>query len=184
MPDEIGARQAGNVAGTSLPRAGQRGAGEKPQRLASASSPRTRGPITTDVCLEHIASKTLGRGVWVPAFAGTTDRVAHPLSIKVPRIQFSNSPPFTATASRSHAIRASFTGYVPPSNIRGRRECRALDAPAALCAMVERAHKRSHHGHTGNARHSPRNGFNGFLRALLGDRACLPPSSVELPPPT
>ena len=25
-------------------------------------------------------------------------------------------------------------------------------------------------------RHSPRNGFNGFLRALPGDRACLPPS--------
>jgi hypothetical protein len=36
----------------------------------------------------------------------------------------------------------------------------------------------SHHGHTGNARHSPRNGFNGFLRALPGDRACLPPSSA------
>jgi hypothetical protein len=27
-------------------------------------------------------------------------------------------------------------------------------------------------------RHSPRNGLNGFLRALPGDRACLPPSSV------
>jgi hypothetical protein len=28
----------------------------------------------------------------------------------------------------------------------------------------------SHHGHTGITRHSPRNGFNGFLRALPGDR--------------
>ena len=37
----------------------------------------------------------------------------------------------------------------------------------------------SHHGHTGNTRHSPRNGFNGFLRALPGDRACLPPSSAD-----
>jgi hypothetical protein len=27
-----------------------------------------------------------------------------------------------------------------------------------------------------NARHSPRNGFNGFLRDLPGDRAFLPPS--------
>ena len=27
---------------------------------------------------------------------------------------------------------------------------------------------------------SPRNGFNGFLRALLGDRACLPPSSTKM----
>ena len=32
----------------------------------------------------------------------------------------------------------------------------------------------SHHGHAGNVRHSPRNGFNGFLRALPSDRACLP----------
>src|ERR1700694_3683820 len=29
-------------------------------------------------------------------------------------------------------------------------------------------------------RHSPRNGFNGFLRALPGDRACLSPSSALL----
>src|SRR6266478_2689647 len=41
---------------------------------------------------------------------------------------------------------------------------------------MKKAHERSHHGHAGAARHSPRNGFNGFLRALLGDRACLPPS--------
>src|SRR5438876_6895057 len=29
-------------------------------------------------------------------------------------------------------------------------------------------------------RHSPRNGFNGFLRALPGDQACLTPSSALL----
>src|ERR1700690_3244767 len=29
------------------------------------------------------------------------------------------------------------------------------------------------------ARHSPRNGFNGFLRALPGDRAFLPPSPLR-----
>ena len=29
------------------------------------------------------------------------------------------------------------------------------------------------------ARHSPRNGFNGFFRALPGDRALLPPSSAD-----
>ena len=33
-------------------------------------------------------------------------------------------------------------------------------------------------------RHSPRDGFNGFLRALPGDRACLPPSPAEILPPT
>jgi hypothetical protein len=46
----------------------------------------------------------------------------------------------------------------------------------AWCVVNTRV---SHHGHTGNTRHSPRNGFNGFLRALPGDRACLPPSSAD-----
>jgi hypothetical protein len=40
----------------------------------------------------------------------------------------------------------------------------------------KKAHERSHHGHTGFTRHSLRNGFNGFLRDLPGDRAFLPPS--------
>ena len=40
----------------------------------------------------------------------------------------------------------------------------------------KKAHEHSHHGHTGFTRHSLRNGFNGFLRALPGDRACLSPS--------
>jgi hypothetical protein len=44
------------------------------------------------------------------------------------------------------------------------------------CVQNNKAHKRSHHGHTGITRHSPRNGFNGFLRTLPGDRAFLPPS--------
>jgi len=50
------------------------------------------------------------------------------------------------------------------------------------CVQNEEAHKHSHHGHTGLARHSPRNGFNGFLRALAGDRACLPPSPARSSP--
>ena len=40
----------------------------------------------------------------------------------------------------------------------------------SLACSVENT-RVSHHGHTGLTRHSPRNGFNGFLRALLGDRA-------------
>jgi hypothetical protein len=88
--------------------------------------------------------------------------------------------PFADTASRSRdLIRPSFAINSRPP-VRGRREYRAFDAPAALCAMIVRAHKCSHHGHTGFTRHSPRNGFNGFLRALPGDRACLPPSSAKV----
>jgi hypothetical protein len=62
-----------------------------------------------------------------------------------------------------------------PSCIRGRRECRAPAAPVALRAKIKST-QASHHGHTGDIRHSPRNGFNGLLRGLPGDRAFLPPS--------
>jgi hypothetical protein len=41
------------------------------------------------------------------------------------------------------------------------------------------AHKRSHHRYTETFRHSLRDGFNGFLRALSGDRACLSPSPAR-----
>src|SRR6202011_31534 len=55
-------------------------------------------------------------------------------------------------------------------------------ARSRACSVVNT--RVSHHGHTGNTRHSPRNGFNGLLRALPGDRAFLPPSSAERTPPT
>jgi hypothetical protein len=53
---------------------------------------------------------------------------------------------------------------------RGRGECRVPNAPAAWCALlVVSMHTSIHSGGTGIIRHSPRNGFNGFLRALPGD---------------
>jgi len=70
--------------------------------------------------------------------------------------------------------------YQISSPIRGRRECRAPDAPASrVCNGSGRTHTRWS-GHTGITRHSPRNGFNGFLRALPGDRAFLPPSPAKI----
>ncbi len=65
-----------------------------------------------------------------------------------------------------------------PHKRRGRRECRVIDAPAASRAKEE-AHEQSHHRYAETIRHSLRNGFNGFLRALLGDRAFLSPSFVD-----
>jgi hypothetical protein len=57
-----------------------------------------------------------------------------------------------------------------PRKQRGRGECRVPNAPAAWCALVELSmHTSIHSGGTGNIRHSPRNGFNGVLRALPGD---------------
>src|SRR5436190_20045504 len=46
----------------------------------------------------------------------------------------------------------------------------------------KKAYEHSHHGHTEDTRHSPRNGFNGLLRDLPGDRAFLSPSPAEFLP--
>jgi hypothetical protein len=65
---------------------------------------------------------------------------------------------------------------IRPEN-RGRGECRVPAAPAAPRAM-KKAHGRSRREVTGTPGIPARNGFNGFLRALLGDRAFLSPSSA------
>src|ERR1700753_764882 len=53
---------------------------------------------------------------------------------------------------------------------KGRGECRVLDAPAASCAKVEST-RVSHHGYTGSPGIPARNGFNGFLRALVSAKS-------------
>src|ERR1700688_328187 len=70
--------------------------------------------------------------------------------------------------------------YFPPFPIKGRRECRAPDAPAVSCAMVVVRCAHEHTGHTGITRHSPRNGFNGYSVLSPVLRACWPPSAALL----
>jgi hypothetical protein len=60
-----------------------------------------------------------------------------------------------------------------PSKSRGRREGRVLAAPMA---RLQTKSRRRHHRFSQNIRPSLRDGFNGVLRALPGDRAFLPPS--------
>jgi hypothetical protein len=79
------------------------------------------------------------------------------------------------SAISPRVFRARFVGNVLPSNQR------AQGIPGARCARSlvgrkKQPHQRSHHGHTGFTRHSPRNGFNSLFRALPGDRAFLSPS--------
>jgi hypothetical protein len=59
-----------------------------------------------------------------------------------------------------------------PSGERGMPGARCTRSRA--CRVVST--RVSHHGRTGTPGIPARNGFNGFLRALLGDRALLPPS--------
>jgi hypothetical protein len=51
----------------------------------------------------------------------------------------------------------------------GAGNARRSDRARSLACKIKRAYECSHHGHAGFARHSPRNGFNGFLRALPGE---------------
>ena len=50
----------------------------------------------------------------------------------------------------------------------------------SLVCKVLVAHECRHHGRTGTPGIPARNGFNGFLRALPGDRALLSPSPAEM----
>ena len=87
--------------------------------------------------------------------------------------------PTTATTTpdtRPHSrgsLRPSHAWISRPEN-RGRGECRVPAAPAAPCATKK--HRGRSHRYTGEPGIPARNGFNGFLRALPGDRAFLSPS--------
>ena len=93
--------------------------------------------------------------------------------------QFSNSQTNTALRSRG-AMRPSFAKSIRPKKTEG--------AGNAGCPMHRQPRVRNKTKHTSvvttgspdSFRHSPRNGFNGFLRALPGDQACLTPSSALL----
>jgi len=73
-------------------------------------------------------------------------------------------------------MRPSCAGTIRPKQ-------RAWGMPGARCtrsrAWCVVNTRVSHHGYTGSPGIPARNGFNGFLRALLGDRAFLPPSLAD-----
>ena len=95
------------------------------------------------------------------------------------------SPAMTTADSRVNCLTAtpprSRRAMRPSCALTSAQEKRAQGMPGARCTRSlacknKKAYEHSHHGHTGVTRHSPRNGFNGFLRALPGDRAFLSPS--------
>ena len=87
---------------------------------------------------------------------------------------------FTDTVSRSRRMFArAFWERPAPWRSEGAGNAGRPPRPQPRVRYKNKAHERSHRGHTGFTRHSLRNGFNGFLRALPGDRALLPPSSAE-----
>ena len=103
-------------------------------------------------------------------------------------VWFTNAEVFDTTKSaptaREHTVPHSRGVKTPelcqqlPSRIEGAGNAGRSMHPQPRM-QNKKAYEHSHHGHTGFTRHSPRNGFNGFLRALPGDRAFLSPSSAE-----
>src|SRR5215212_6000446 len=81
----------------------------------------------------------------------------------------------TSAASRRECVRALPT---MPAQIEGAGNAGCALHPQSRVQNVKSTRGR-HHRFTGAARHSPRNGFNGLLRDLPGDRALLSPSSRE-----
>src|SRR5579872_6118137 len=65
-----------------------------------------------------------------------------------------------------------------PSKAEGAGNAGCFAAPAASHAN-EKSIRVSHHRSPKRVRHSLRDGFNGFLRSLPGDRAFLPPSPAQ-----
>jgi len=86
---------------------------------------------------------------------------------------------FADTASRSRRAYARVLPERPALELEGAGNAGRPPRPQPR-VQNKKAHEHSHHGHTGITRHSLRNGFNGFLRALPGDRAFLSPSSADM----
>src|SRR6266568_5247965 len=103
------------------------------------------------------------RWLWVPAFAGTTKED----SIVKQQTRF--------YVSRREAPEALID--LPPKEGVGNAGCPLHPQSRVHLVVVERTRV------TTSTPESPdipaRNGFNGFLRALPGDRACLPPSPAD-----
>jgi hypothetical protein len=123
------------------------------------------------------------RWLWVPAFAGTTNG-----ALPVRHCERKRSNPY----SNEHAPVDCFVALLlanddqPHHRIPAARIAPELLPPTPALTTEgagnagrwmrpqprvqnKKSTRASHHGHTGNARHSPRNGFNGVLRALPGE---------------
>jgi hypothetical protein len=84
--------------------------------------------------------------------------------------------PSADASARSRGTILPELSVVGPPSIK-----RAQGMPDARCTrsrLCRKKHRRQQLQVHRNNRHSLRNGFNGVLRALPGDRACLPPSSM------
>jgi hypothetical protein len=82
--------------------------------------------------------------------------------------EFASASSFSNTASHSRnvfRVRVLPETFVPLTSEGAGNAGRSLRPQP--CAQNKKAHKHSHHGHTGNIRHSPRNGFTACFVLFL-----------------
>jgi len=113
--------------------------------------------------MSNIFCNNQGRRLWVPAFAGTTCRKGRSTS---------NMPLRLAVRMRPSCCKNS-----RPEGV-GNAGCPMHPQPRVRILAVS-MHTSIHSEPPESPGIPARNGFNGFLRALLGDRACLSPSPAE-----
>jgi len=137
----------------------------------------------------------LRRGVWVPAFAGTTKTDfqcssqdgrsdAIPINADARGDGYRCALPILRKHTSAFSRRVSPEVYkiLSPRKTRGRRECRVLAAPAVSCAIVREKGAHEHTGTVGAFRHSLRSGFTAY--AVLSpetNSSCLRRRRIEGP---
>jgi len=131
----------------------------RPSYFASAEYPVRSG---------FSSPSLIPRNTGSPAFADDDGSDSHFKQQRIYKHSFAISP----------RLSREFCFEVPPPEIRGRRECRVPNAPAASCVIKNT--RVSHHRYTGNHPAFPAQWFYGLLRALPGDQACLTPSPALL----
>jgi hypothetical protein len=144
-------------------------AGTKPERDARRHT--TIVVIPSQAGIQYAAASRIDFDV-----SGILD---HPLS----RMMTAESAEISNRQTHLH-LPAARSVRVGAENIRPKQ--RAWGMPGARCtrsrAWCVVNTRVSHHGYTGSPGIPARNGFNGFLRALLGDRALLSPSLTRIAP--
>ena len=132
---------------------------------ALLTSPRLRGEVELLLAMRSIVQCNSGEA--------DPPRVSPPIEPLTPTLFPQAGEGETQLRVPAARMRPSYSTKPSKEEGAGNAGCSLHPQPRT---QSKKAHECSHHRYAETIRHSPRNGFNGFLRDLPGDRAFLPPS--------
>jgi hypothetical protein len=132
---------------------------------ALLTSPRLRGEVELLLAMRSIVQRNSGEG--------DSPRVSPPIEPLTPTLSPQAGEGETQLRVPAARMRPSYSTKPSKEEGAGNAGCSLHPQPRT---QSKKAHECSHHRYAETFRHSPLNGFNGFLRDLPGDRAFLPPS--------